>query len=102
MLNVHICFRQACLVVELGRPCLTSCSGLCSRRGARSSKAYDPLYDGGCVSQILSGEQMAQCLVAGYPWWPDTLAIATCVAAEAGEDGAAAALHTHFSRMGLS
>ena len=56
----------------------------------------------GCALQILSGEQMAQCLVAGYPWWPDTLAIATCVAAEAGEDGAAAALHTHFSRMGLS
>jgi hypothetical protein len=52
--------------------------------------------------QILTGEQMAQCLVAGYPWWPDTLAIATCVAAEAGEDGAAAALQTHFSRMGLS
>ena len=56
----------------------------------------------GNALQILSGEQMAQCLVAGYPWWPDTLAIATCVAAEAGEDGAAAALHTHFSRMGLS
>ena len=52
--------------------------------------------------QILTGEQMAQCLVAGYPWWPDTLAIATCVAAEVGEDGAAAALQTHFSRMGLS
>jgi hypothetical protein len=42
---------------------------------------------------------MARCLVAGYPWWPDTLAIATCIAAEAKEVGAADALHRHFSQL---
>ena len=37
------------------------------------------------LSQILTPIQMARCLVAAYPHWPDTLAISTYIAAAAGK-----------------
>lgn len=37
------------------------------------------------MSQILTPLQMARCLVAAYPYWPDTLAISTYIAAAAGQ-----------------
>ena len=35
-------------------------------------------------SQILQPAQFARCLVAAYPFWPDTLALGTYISADAG------------------
>lgn len=37
------------------------------------------------MSQILTPVQLARCIVSAYPYWPDTLAISTYIAAAAGK-----------------
>ncbi|KAK9830041.1 hypothetical protein WJX72_009354 [[Myrmecia] bisecta] len=48
-------------------------------------------------NQVLSPMQMARCIVQSYPWYPDTLAILTWVAADVGDADALALLNATYA-----
>lgn len=58
--------------------------------GNKSYFGFQQVLISGSVLQLLSPLQVARCLVQSYPWFPDTLALTTWLAAEAGDPQALA------------